>query len=307
MRLLRCVSVSRSTRLELASGCPGDRRPVGELRRLEFRRARAVEHEMRVPRRGAVRDHRHRPVGGVHGIGVDLDVEHGGQAAEALRADAERVDLVVELDAQLLDLALRAPRAFSSAMSIGSISASLAISIAFSAVPPTPMPSMPGGHQPAPIVGTVFTTQSAIESEGLSIDELRLRLRAAALRGDVDLELVARHHLHVDHRRRVVPGVLAAEVGFVEHRGAQLVVRVHVGAAHAFVDRVFERFRKIEPHVHADLQEHVDDAGVLADRPVALGAHARIGEDLRDRVLRGRATARARRRGRARGCSRAGW
>src|SRR6185436_104853 len=30
------------------------------------------------------------------------------------------------------------------------------------------------------------------------------------------------------------------------------------------------------------------DAGVLADRPVAFGAHARVGEDLRDRVLGGR-------------------
>jgi hypothetical protein len=61
------------------------------------------------------------------------------------------------------------PRALSSAMSIGAISASFAISIAFSAVPPTPMPSIPGGHQPAPMVGTVFSTQSAIESEGFSI------------------------------------------------------------------------------------------------------------------------------------------
>jgi hypothetical protein len=44
----------------------------------------------------------------------------------------------------------------------------------------------------------------------------------------------------------------------------------------------------LEAHVHADLQEDVDDAGVLADRPVALGAHLRIGEDLGDRVLGGR-------------------
>ncbi len=54
-------------------------------------------------------------------------------------------------------------------MSIGSISASFASSMAFSALPPMPMPSMPGGHQPAPIVGTVFSTQSTIESDGLSI------------------------------------------------------------------------------------------------------------------------------------------
>ena len=59
-------------------------------------------------------------------------------------------------------------------MSMGSISASLASSIAFSALPPMPMPSMPGGHQPAPIVGTVFSTQSTIESDGFSITNFDL-------------------------------------------------------------------------------------------------------------------------------------
>ncbi len=59
-------------------------------------------------------------------------------------------------------------------MSIGSISASLASSTAFSAVPPMPMPSIPGGHQPAPIVGTVFTTQSTIESDGFNITNFDL-------------------------------------------------------------------------------------------------------------------------------------
>ena len=36
------------------------------------------------------------------------------------------------------------------------------------------MPSMPGGHQPAPMVGTVLSTQSTIESDGLSIASLLL-------------------------------------------------------------------------------------------------------------------------------------
>ena len=45
---------------------------------------------------------------------------------------------------------------------------------------------------------------------------------------------------------------------------------------------------RLPAHVHADLDEHVDDAGVLADRALALGAHARVGQDLRDRVARGR-------------------
>ena len=59
-------------------------------------------------------------------------------------------------------------------MSMDSINDSLAISIAFSAVPPMPMPSMPGGHQPAPMVGTVFITQSTRESLGLSMTNLDL-------------------------------------------------------------------------------------------------------------------------------------
>ena len=46
--------------------------------------------------------------------------------------------------------------------------------MAFSAVPPMPMPSMPGGHQPAPIVGTVFITQSTMLSLGFSITNLLL-------------------------------------------------------------------------------------------------------------------------------------
>ena len=59
-------------------------------------------------------------------------------------------------------------------MSIGSINDSLASSIAFSALPPMPIPSMPGGHQPAPIVGTVLRTHSAMLSEGFSIANFAL-------------------------------------------------------------------------------------------------------------------------------------
>jgi len=61
---------------------------------------------------------------------------------------------------------------------------------------------------------------------------------------------------------------------------------VQVAAAHAFVDGVLQAAAEaVEPAVHADLQEHVDDAGVLADGAVAQRAHLAVGEDLRDRVL----------------------
>ena len=59
-------------------------------------------------------------------------------------------------------------------MSMGSISDSLASSIAFSALPPMPTPSMPGGHQPAPISGTISSTQSATESAGFSMANIDL-------------------------------------------------------------------------------------------------------------------------------------
>ena len=171
-------------------------------------------------------------------------------------------------------------------MSMGSISDSLASSTAFSAVPPTPMPSMPGGHQPAPIVGTVFSTQSTMLSLGFIMISLLLFSLPPPLAATVTSSLSPRHHLHVDDGRRVVLGVLALEDGVVQDRAAQRVVAVQVGAAHAFVDSVFHAAGEAFPaHVHADLQEDIDDAGVLADGPVAGGAHAAVGQDLRDGVL----------------------
>jgi hypothetical protein len=51
----------------------------------------------------------------------------------------------------------------------GSIMAHFAISIAFSGEPPMPSESNPGGHQSAPMVGTMESTQSTTESDGSSI------------------------------------------------------------------------------------------------------------------------------------------
>jgi hypothetical protein len=59
-------------------------------------------------------------------------------------------------------------------MSMGSINDCLASSMAFSALPPMPTPSIPGGHQPAPISGTMSRTQSATESAGFSMANMDL-------------------------------------------------------------------------------------------------------------------------------------
>ena len=96
---------------------------------------------------------------------------------------------------------------------MGSISASLARTIAFSALPPMPMPSMPGGHQPAPMVGTVFNTQSTMLSEGLSMVNLDLFSEPPPLAATVDFHGVPRHHSHVNHRRVLSRVFLRAPAG----------------------------------------------------------------------------------------------
>ena len=240
---------------------------------------------MRVARGGAVRDHRDRLGGGVGRIVHDLDVEDRGEPAQPLRADAERVDLVEDLDRAASRYRSAAPRCFSCAMSMSPISDSLASVIAFSAVPPMPMPSIPGGHQPAPICGIISSTQSTIESLGLSILNLRLVLAAAALGRDLHVDMVARHHLDVEHARRVVLGVDPAERGIAQDRGAQPVLGVEIGAAHALVDDLLQRLLALQHALLAPFDEDGDDAGILADRPVPLGAHPAVGQDLGDRVL----------------------
>jgi hypothetical protein len=124
------------------------------------------------------------------------------------------------------------------------------------------------------MVGTVFTTQSRMLSDGVEHRHLRLVLRTATLGSDGHLESVARHQLHVDHRRGVVTGVAARAGRVGQHRAAQQVVGVGVGAAHPFVDHLGDAERPLPAQLHADLQKDVDDAGVLADRAVALCAEA---------------------------------
>ncbi len=154
-------------------------------------------------------------------------------------------------------------------MSIGSIGASLASSIAFSAVPPV-CRACPAGTSRRPWSADGFSTSRRWSRTGW------LRFRTTALGGDDHVDGVARHHLDVDHAR-VLSLVLMLAGGISQHRGAQLVVRVHVGAANALIGHLFHAHGGVVPaHVHADFQEHGDDAGVLADRAVALGMRGLI-------------------------------
>ena len=122
------------------------------------------------------------------GKGLDLDVDHGRQAAEPLRADAERVDLLVS-SMRSSSSGLFGPRRSSSQHVDRLDSASLASSIAFSALPPTPSPIMPGGHQPAPSAGHRLDDPVDDASRRVEGREARLVFRAAALRRDRQLEV----------------------------------------------------------------------------------------------------------------------
>ena len=111
------------------------------------------------------------------------------------------------------------------------------------------------------------------------------------LAATVTSTVVALDQLHVDDGGRVVFGVVRAAGGVGLDRGAELVVGVEIGAAHAFVDHRLQvhdvRRRGFEANVHADFDEGVDDARVLADGAMALGAHAAVDEDLRHGVFGG--------------------
>jgi len=66
--------------------------------------AAAVEVDVEMAGGGAVGDHGDGEVCRVSGEVPDLDVEDGGEAAEALGSDAELVDFGVEVDAEFFDV-----------------------------------------------------------------------------------------------------------------------------------------------------------------------------------------------------------
>ncbi|MCY1220494.1 hypothetical protein D9M72_325090 [compost metagenome] len=263
-------------------------RPFGQRRRVQARGARAVQLEMRVARGGAVRDHGDGLGGRMRREGADLDVEHRGQAAQALRADAQRVDLFIQFDAQLFQLVLRA--AGQQLVHIDVFHQRLLghqhglFGGAADADAQHPRGAPAGAHRRNGLQHPVHQRIAGVQH-----GELGLVFRTAALGCDLHVDLVALDKFDVQDTGRVVARVLAREQRIVQHRGAQGVVRVQVAAAHAFVTELLQGAPGVEAHAHADLQEDVDDAGVLAQRTLAFGAHARIRQDLRHRVTRGRA------------------
>src|SRR4030095_3590886 len=101
---------------------------------------------------------------------------------------------------------------------------------------------------------------------------LRAVLAPAALGHDRELELGARRHGVVDHRRSCVARLHAVERR-ADDRGAQ--VALFVALAHALVDRVVEAATR-DVHVLAELDEAHDEPGVLAVRNAPVPGHLRV-------------------------------
>src|SRR3546814_5550161 len=61
-----------------------------------------------------------------------------------------------------------------------------------------------------------------------------------------------------------------------------------IGSPHPLIDHLLERLAARQPAILPPFHEHGDDARILADRPMPLGAHPAVGQSLRNRILRRR-------------------
>ena len=244
---------------------------------------------MRVARGSAVGNHGDRLAGGVGRVELDLDVEHGGQPAKALRTDAQRVDFVKQLQAHFLDLVKRLAGC---AFGLQLVHVDVVHQAFFGQengffCGAANANAQHAGRAPAGAHGR-YGFEHPVHDGVARVEhgQFAFIFGAAAFGGHRHLHGLAGHQLGKDHSRCVVLRVGALEVRIGDNAGTQGVVRVFVAAAHAFVDGVFKAAGKTrQANIHAELDEDVDDAGVLADRPVAGGAHLGVGEDLRNGVF----------------------
>ena len=99
--------------------------------------------------------------------------------------------------------------------------------------------------------------------------------RVGAFRYGVYVQEQGKHAQHADHEARMLiePADRAASsVVYDLERDEDIVASL--------------RIEFLEAHDHAHAQERDRDARVLADRPMALGRHPRVHQDLRHRILR---------------------
>ena len=269
----------------------GDVRPVFDGRRGEHGGTAAVQFEFDVAGGGAVRNHGHGFGRGVGRIIQDFHVQHGGQAAQALRAYAQGVYFFKEFQAQGFDGGEFRARC-------GFFLQFVDVDVAHQGF----FGQQGGFFGCAADADTQNARRTPARAHGRHgfqdpIDDAVGRVehghfgfvfRTAAFGRAGYFDFVARHDFHVDDGGGVVFGVLSFAGRIGQNRCAQFVVGIGVGTAHALVYHFLNAHLRVPLHVHADFQKDGGDACVLADGAVALGTHAAVYQNLRHRVFGGR-------------------
>ena len=269
----------------------GQLRPVRKARRIEIDRPRAVQYEVGMARCGAVGNHGHRQVGRVAGVVAHLHVENGREPAQPLCADAQPVHLVVEFQPQLLGAVRRSTG--DQLLDVDGVHQRLLgqqhrlLRCSADAYAQQSWRTPARAHRRHCLQNPLDDRIGRVQH-----DELGLSFGPSALRRHRYIHRCAFDQLDIHNSRGVVFGVGPFSRRIGQDRGTQLVVRVEIGSTHAFIDHLLKVFTllagsSLEAHIHAHLHEGVHNARVLADGPVALGAHAAVDENLRDGVLGG--------------------
>ena len=281
----------------VGGGVVGELGPGVEVGWVEVGGALPAKDEVGVAGGGAVGDHGDGEVSGVGGEVEDFDVEDGGEAAEALCANAELVDLVEDFDAELFDVGggVAGGDAGLELLHVDGVHEGLLGEEHgfLRGCRRCRCPTCQVDTSRRPWWGTVLRTQSTMESEGLSMTNLDLASEPPPLAATVTSMVLPGTRETSTTQGGVVDGVLAGEGRVGEDAAAEFVVGVEPGAAHALVAELLQGLRwgvagvVGEADVETELEEDGHDAGVLADGAVAFGAHAGVDEDLLDGVFGG--------------------
>ena len=241
---------------------------------------------MHMPCRGAVGNHGDGLVSGVCRERLDLHIQHCGQTTQTLGTNAESVDLVHQFDPQSLRPVLRttSPQ-FRHVQRFHERFLGQQHGLFRRATDANPKNAW---RTPAGTHGRHHTEHPVRHRIGrVEHGKLGLCFTATTFGGDFNFQLVTRHDLHVNDRRCVVLGVSAQTIRIFQHGSAQHIVRKEVAAPNACVDHLLHRQGAFPLNLHADGEEHIDDAGILADGSFANGAHAGIHQHLGQRRLGG--------------------
>src|SRR5690606_30143056 len=96
---------------------------------------------------------------------------------------------------------------------------------------------------------------------GVEHDKLGFVFRATALGRHLNVNGVTGHQFNIDDAGRIVTRVFTCEQRVGQHRGTQGVVRVQVTTAHTLIAQFLHGTLRVDTNVHADLEEHIDNAG----------------------------------------------